>query len=123
MEHRREVAAHKATKGVLNVVHVIALVLLVLLIGSVSPVVVCAEVGSCVTRRPSASIFHFPHSVAAAGHDRGRNTGSRLLASMSQPRGVAPLCIEGLRLAGTRPFKKVFTEVVRRTPKSSGVRS
>ena len=35
MEHRREVAAHKATKGVLNVVHVIALVLLVLLIGSV----------------------------------------------------------------------------------------
>ena len=35
MEHRREVAAHKATKGVLNVVHVIAVVLLVLLIGSV----------------------------------------------------------------------------------------
>ncbi len=34
-EHRREVAAHKVTKGVLNVVHVIALVLLVLLIGSV----------------------------------------------------------------------------------------
>ena len=34
-EHRKEVAAHKATKGVLNVVHAIALVLLVLLIGSV----------------------------------------------------------------------------------------
>ena len=35
MEHRREVVAHKATKGVLNVVHVIALVLLALLVGSV----------------------------------------------------------------------------------------
>ena len=38
-------------------------------------------------------------------------------------RGAAQSCIEGLALAGTHPFKKVFTGAVRRTVKSAGLHS
>ena len=34
------------------------------------------------------------------------------------PCGLAPFYIEGLLIAGIRPYLKVFTKVVRRTPKS-----
>ena len=39
------------------------------------------------------------------------------------PRRVAQFCIDGLALAGTRPFAKVFTVTDRPTPKSASLRS